>query len=85
MEKGVKAFCYICTKAFTEKKLSTYCKELAYISNGFTDWKYFINNFTQDENRSAMKMVAVPKTMKDVSECRHLNMQRRNLKDDSFL
>ena len=74
MENGDKAFCYICTKAFTEKKLSASCKELTYISNGYTNWKDAINNFTQHEKskchaESVLKIVTVPKTMKDVGEC----------------
>ena len=74
MENGDKAFYYICTKVFTEKKLSAFCKELTYISNGYTNWKDAINNFTLHEKskchaESVLKIVTVPKTMKDVGEC----------------
>ena len=47
---------------------------MTYISNGYTNWKDAINNFTPHEKskcraESVLKMVTVPKTMQDVGEC----------------
>ena len=74
MENGDKVFCYVCTKAYNEKKLSASSIESAYITNGYTNWKDAINNFNQHERSkchadSVLKIVTVPKTMKDVGEC----------------
>ena len=74
MENGDKVFCYICTKAYNEKKLSASSVESAYITNGYTNWKDAINNFNQHERSkchadSVLKMVTVPRSMKDVGEC----------------
>ena len=70
--KQGQVFCYICTKAYNEKKLSASSVELAYITNGYTNWT--INNFNQHERSkchadSVLKMVTVPRSMKDVREC----------------
>ena len=74
MENGDKVFCYICTKVYNEKKLSASSVELPYINNGYTNWKDSINNFNQHERSkyhadSVLKMVTIPRSMKDVGEC----------------
>ena len=74
MENGEKVFCYICTKAYNEKKLSASSVESAYITNGYTNWKDAINIFNQHERSkchadSVLKVVTVPRCMKDVREC----------------
>ena len=74
VENGDKVFCYICAKAYNEKKLSASSVESAYIIIGYTNWKDAINNFSQHERSkchtdSVLKIVTVPKTMKDVGEC----------------
>ena len=47
---------------------------VTYITNGYTNWKDAINNFNQHERSkchadSVLKIVTIPKTMKDVGEC----------------
>ena len=74
MENGDKVFYYICKKVYNKRKSSSSSIELAYITNGYTNWKDAINNFNQHERSkchavSVLKMVTVPKTMKDVAEC----------------
>ena len=73
MENGDKVFCYICTKAYNERKFSTSSIELTYITNGYTNWKDAINSCNQHERfkchaDSILKIVTVLRTMKDVGE-----------------
>jgi len=74
MENGDNVFCYICTKAHDKKELSASSIESAYTTNGYTNWKDAINNFTQHERSKChadtlLKMVTVLKAMKDIGEC----------------
>ena len=90
MENGDQVFCYICTKAYNEKKLSASSVESLYITNGYTNWKRIplttltsMKDLSKCHADSVLKMVTVPRSMKDVREC--LSSQHAKKKSERLM
>ena len=66
-------FCYLCVKAYREKKLSSGLIDLSFISNGFSNWKDACVNFKAHEcsnchKESVEKILTLPSTTQDIGE-----------------
>lgn len=83
------AFCYLCTKAYKEKKLTVGNVDKAFILNGFFNWKdacvkLAIHEQSHCHKESVEKIVTLPSTVKDVgemlsSEHKQEKMQRQQM------
>ena len=73
-EKCDLAFCYLCTKAYNEKKLSSSLRlEYTYISKGYCNWKDATVNFAAHDKSSChkeatLKIVTLPATTCNIGE-----------------
>ena len=72
-ESSDSAFCFLCIRAYTEKKLANACKEKTFISIGFRTWKKAIQKFNEHEHckthlEAQDRIVTLPQTVRDVGE-----------------
>ncbi|KAJ8318420.1 hypothetical protein KUTeg_003511 [Tegillarca granosa] len=49
-ENSDKVYCFLCVRAYQEHKLANLCKESAFISDGFNNWKKATNSFRDHES-----------------------------------
>ena len=67
------AFCYLCIKAYRDKKLTVSNADKVFITNGFFNWKdacvkFGIHEQSNCHKESVEKIVTLPSSIKDVGE-----------------
>ena len=75
-EQSDTCYCYLCMKAYKEKKLFQNTIDLSFIAKGFYNWKDATVKFRAHEaskchNKAVLTIITLPKTTADiVIECR---------------
>ena len=67
------AYCFLCIKAYKERKISVKNTDPAFISTGFRNWKYALIKFRTHDSSSCHreaveKVLTLPKTTRDIAE-----------------
>ena len=85
-----KAFCYNCIKACKEDKLRTPNLELAFISQGFNNWKDASVKFKEHESSNCHKdsvvvTVGLPSSVKDIVETLQSELTKQKMENRKML
>ena len=72
-ESSDELFCFLCVKAYQQKKIHNTKTEQTFISTGFSDWKKATEKFKKHESSQCHKesleqIIVLPSTSKDIGE-----------------